>query len=146
MSPFIGSIRTEIRTWRYSLQTEIERFLSHLALNRQVSAATQNQALCALIFMYRHVIGREIVGLSYSLTKTPRRMPTVLNADEARIIIGLMKGKYKLITALLYGSGLRINEALQLRIKDVDFNQRSIFVFRGKGGKDQYTILPRSLI
>lgn len=172
MSQFIESIRTEIRTRRYSLQTEkaylnwirsfirfhdrrhpqelgnqeIEQFLNHLAVNRQVSSATQNQALCALIFMYRHVIGREIEGLSYSLTKAPKRMPTVLSAEEAKAIISHMSGKYRLITALLYGSGLRINEALRLRIKDIDFNHGSIFVFRGKGGKDRYSILPRSLI
>ncbi|WP_268408670.1 phage integrase N-terminal SAM-like domain-containing protein, partial [Alteromonas sp. a30] len=114
---------------------EIEQFLSHLSLNRQVSAATQNQALCALIFMYKHVIKREIVGLSYSLTKKPKRMPTVLDANEAGIIISLMKRKYKLITALLYGAGLRINEALRLRIKDIDFSNKTIFVFRGKGEK-----------
>lgn len=172
MSPFIEAVRTELRTKRYSLQTEksyltwirsfirfhdrkhpkdlsnceIEQFLNHLAVNRQVSAATQNQALCALIFMYKHVIKREIVGLSYSLTKKPRRMPTVLDSQEVATIIALMKGKYKLVTALLYGSGLRINEALRLRIKDINFANKTIFVFRGKGGKDRYTLLPEKLI
>lgn len=171
MSPFIESVRTELRVRRYSLQTEkayltwirsfirfhdkrhpkdmgnleIEQYLNHLALNRAVSPATQNQALCALIFMYRHVIKRDIEGLNYAFTKAPRRMPTVLDANEARLVINHMNGKYKLITALLYGSGLRINEALRLRIKDIDFKHGSIFVFRGKGGKDRYTILPQSL-
>lgn len=171
MSPFIESIRTELRTRRYSLQTEkvylnwirsfirfhdkkhpselenehIEQFLSHLALNRQVSAATQNQALCALIFMYKHVVCREIVGLSYSFTKKPRRMPTVLNVNEVNQIIHLMSGKYRLITALLYGAGLRINEAIKLRIKDINFTNNTIFVFRGKGGKDRYTLLPHNI-
>ena len=172
MSPFIESVRTELRTKRYSLQTEksyltwirsfirfhdrkhpkdlgnaeIEQFLNHLAMNRQVSAATQNQALCALIFMYKHVIKCEIVGLKYSQTKKPRRMPTVLDTQEVGKIIGLMKGKYKLITAVLYGSGLRIHEALRLRIKDIDFANKTVFVFRGKGGKDRYTLLPQTLI
>ncbi|GAA0853811.1 integron integrase [Aliiglaciecola litoralis] len=172
MSEFIESVRIEIRTRQYSLQTEksylnwirsfirfnnfkhpldlgnldIERFLNHLAMNRQVSAATQNQALCALIFMYRHVIKRDIVGLSYSFTKKPRRMPTVLDADEVSTVVSKMSGKYKLITALLYGAGLRIHEALGLRIKDVDFSNQTIFVFRGKGGKDRYTLLPKKLI
>lgn len=172
MSLFIESVRTELRTKRYSLQTEkaylfwikrfirfhdrrhpaelfnqeIEQFLNHLAMNRQVSAATQNQALCALIFMYKHVIKREIEGLKYSLTKKPRRMPTVLDSKEVSDIMHLMTGKYKLITALLYGSGLRIHEALRLRIKDIDFTNKTIFVFRGKGGKDRYTLLPRRLI
>ena len=171
MSLFIESVRAELRTRHYSLNTEksyltwirefirfcdlrhpqqldnpdIERFLTHLANNRQVSAATQNQALCAIIFMYRHVIQREIEGLRYAMTKTPRRMPTVLSAEETAKILSCMSGKYKLITALLYGSGLRINEALRLRIKDIDFNNQTIFVFRGKGGKDRVTMLPRNL-
>ncbi|MCC2616068.1 integron integrase [Aestuariibacter halophilus] len=172
MSAFIESVRAALRTKRYSLQTEksylawirsfirfhdlkhptdlfneeIEQFLSHLAMNRQVSAATQNQALCALIFMYKHVVKREITGLKYSFTKKPRRMPTVLDVQEVSTIIGFMKGKYRLIAALLYGSGLRINEALRLRIKDIDFTNKTVFVFRGKGGKDRYTLLPQKLV
>lgn len=171
MSLFIDSIRAELRTRRYSLQTEkvylswirafirfhqkqhpselynehIEQFLSHLAVNRQVSAATQNQALCALVFMYRYIIKRDIVDLNYSFTKKPKRMPTVLDVNEVNTLLHLMKGKYRLITALLYGSGLRINEALKLRIKDINFTNNTIFVFRGKGGKDRYTLLPHNL-
>lgn len=172
MSLFIESVRAELRTRHYSLQTEksylhwiksfirfcdrrhpehlynpeIERYLTHLANNRQVSAATQNQALCAIIFMYRNVIKREIVGLNYAMTKTPRRVPTVLSADEISKILSHMTGKYKLISALLYGAGLRINEALRLRIKDIDFDNQTIFVFRGKGGKDRMTMLPKNTI
>lgn len=171
MSQFIERVREELRTRHYSLQTEksylnwirsfirfsdlrhpeelhnidIERFLNHLANNRRVSAATQNQALCAIIFMYRNVIKREIEGLSYAMTKTPRRIPTVLSAGEVAKILSCMSGKYRLITALLYGSGLRINEALRLRIKDIDFTNQTIFVFRGKGGKDRVTLLPKNL-
>lgn len=172
MSPFIEQVRMQLRTRHYSLQTEksylfwirrfirfhdkrhprslgnkdIERFLNHLAVNRGVSSATQNQALCALIFMYRHVIEQDIEGLNYSLSKKPKRMPTVLSACEASSILALMRGKYKLIAALLFGAGMRINEALRLRVKDIDFNHGTLFIFRGKGGKDRYTLLPRSLV
>ena len=170
-SPFLESVRQELRTNRYSLRTEkvylrwiksfilfndkkhpnimsnkeIERFLNHLAVNRQVSSATQNQALCALIFLYRHVIGREITDLKYSMTKRDKTIPTVLTHEEAMSIIRNMYGKYNLIASLLYGCGLRINEALQLRIKDINLANSTLFVFRGKGRKDRYTLLPRSL-
>lgn len=170
-SPFMESVRQVLRTKRYSLKTEkvylgwiksfilfndkkhpsdmgnyeIERFLNHLAVNRQVSSATQNQALCALIFLYRHVIGREITDLKYSFTKRDRIIPTVLTHEEAISIIGNINGKYSLIASLLYGCGLRINEALKLRIKDINLANCTLFVFRGKGRKDRYTLLPRSL-
>jgi len=170
-SPFLESVRQELRTRRYSIKTEkvyltwiksfilfndkkhpetmgnseIERFLNHLAVNRQVSSATQNQALCALIFLYRHVIGQEITDLKYSLTKRNKTIPTVLTHEEAVRIIGNIKGKYNLIASLLYGCGLRINEALRLRIKDIDQVNSTLFVFRGKGRKDRYTLLPQSL-
>lgn len=170
-SPFIESIRIELRTRRYSLQTEkvylywircfirfndykhpeetgnfeVERFLNYIAANRKVSSATQNQALCALVFMFRHVIKKELVGLNYSFSRKPKSMPTVLNAHEARQVINGLTGKYRLIGMLLYGSGLRINEALSLRIKDVNFENNTIFVYRGKGGKDRYTLLPKSI-
>ncbi len=171
-SPFIECIRKQLRAMHYSIQTEkvylawvreyirfckythpnetgnheIENFLSHLANNRHVSAATQNQALCALIFMFRHILNREIEGLKYSFTKREVRMPTVLDATEAMSIISNMTGKYKLITSILYGSGLRINEALKLRVQDFNFGNKTIRVFRAKGNKDRYTILPESLV
>jgi integron integrase len=170
-SPFIETIRAELRARRYSLQTEksylfwirnfiyfndkrhpndlgnlqIEQFLSYLANQRKVSSATQNQALCAIIFMYKYIIKRDIQGLSYSFTKKPQRMPTVLSDNEVREILAHLKGKYWLITALLYGCGFRINEALKLRIKDINFDNHTVFIFRGKGGKDRYSILPQSL-
>ncbi|GAB2990936.1 integron integrase [Psychrosphaera aestuarii] len=170
--PFIETVRIEMRTRRCSLKTEksyiywivnfirfcdmrhpedlgnldIERFLNYLAVDRKVSAATQNLALCAIIFMYRNVIKREIEGLSYSNTTKPKRLPTVLESHEAQEILMQMKGKYKLITALLYGSGFRINEVLKLRIKDLNFENKTILVHRGKGAKDRYTIMPMSLI
>lgn len=171
-SPFLETIRSELRTRRYSIKTEksylywikafilfndkkhptemgnheIERFLNHLAINRQVSAATQNLALCALVFMYRYVIKREIVGLNYSFTKRDTVMPTVLSAQECKTIIDQLPGVHKLIASILYGCGLRINEALQLRIKDIDFYNKTIFIFRGKGRKDRYTLLPNTII
>jgi integron integrase len=171
MSAFIESIRSEIRTRHYSLKTEktylywcryfirfnnlkhpnvmgnaeIERFLNHLALNRGVSAATQNLALCAIVFMYKRVLHQELVDLKYRYAKAPKNLPTVLNADEVKAVLSCLKGKYWLVTAILYGCGLRINEALRIRIKDIDFSNHSIFVFRGKGGKDRYTLLPDSL-
>ena len=170
-SPFMESVRQELRTKRYSLKTEkvylgwiksfilfndkkhpsdmgnheIERFLNHLAVNRRVSSATQNQALCALIFLYRHVLGREITDLKYAFTKRDRTIPTVLTHEEAISIIGNISGKYNLIASILYGCGLRINEALTLRIKDIDLNNGTLFVFRGKGRKDRYTLLPQSI-
>lgn len=171
-SPFIERVRTELRTRHYSLKTEktylywirhfilfsdkqhpdslsnpeIERFLNYLATHRRVSAATQNQALCALIFMYRYVLKKEIVDLAYSFAKRPKNIPTVVSPSEVSSILGHLTGKYWLITALLYGCGFRIHEALALRIKDIDFHQHSIFIFRGKGGKDRYTLLPASLV
>jgi integron integrase len=172
MSAFIESIRVVIRTKQYSLKTEksylywcryfirfhklkhpnsmgnkeIELFLNHLAGERGVSAATQNQALCALVFMYKHVLGTELVDLKYGYAKAPKNLPTVLAAGEVQKILAELKGKYWLVTAILYGCGLRINEALRLRIKDFDFDDKSVFVFRGKGGKDRYTLLPETLI
>lgn len=171
-SPFIESVRTELRTRHYSLRTEktylywirhfilfndkrhpvdmgnqeIERFLNHLAVNRGVSAATQNQALCAIIFMYRHILHRSIEGLQYGFAKRPRNLPTVLSPAEVATILNHMQGKYRLITSMLYGCGFRIKEVLALRIKDIDFNNQSILVFRGKGAKDRYTMLPESLV
>ena len=170
-SPFLELVRTELRTRRYSLKTEkvylfwiksfilfndkkhpeemgnfeIERFLNNLAVNRQVSAATQNQALCAIIFLYRFIIGREIKGLKYSFTKREQSIPTVLSHQEAKSVIANMKGHHWLIASILYGSGLRINEALTLRIKDINLTNNTLFVFRGKGKKDRYSLLPKSL-
>ncbi|ARU57250.1 integron integrase [Oleiphilus messinensis] len=171
-SPFMETVRNALRTKQYSLQTEksylywvrqfiifndkrhpkdmgnaeIERFLTHLAVNRSVSPATQNQALCAIIFLYKYVICRDITDLRYSFTKKPIRLPTVLNPPEVADILANMDGKYRLITKILYGSGLRINEALSLRVKDIDFTNQSIFVFRGKGRKDRYTLLPELIV
>ena len=83
--------------------------------------------------MYKRVLNKELVELKYRYAKAPKNLPTVLNADEVKTILSCLKGKYWLVTAILYGCGLRISEALRIRIKDIDFTNHSIFVFRGKG-------------
>ena len=170
-SPFLQSVRTEIRTKQYSYRTEktylywvrqfilfndkkhpevmgnreIERFLNHLAVNRGVSPATQNQALYAIIFLYKNALKREIENLHYKMSKTPRRMPTVLNPEEVASSLRNMDAEYWLITALLYCCGLRISEALSLRIKDIDLKIRNLLVFNGKGRKNRYTLIRGNL-
>ena len=125
---------------------EIERFLNYLANTRGVSGTTQNQALCAIIFLYLHVVKKEITGLSYSFSKRPKSLPTVLSSHEVANILHHLKGNHWLVTSILYGCGLRVNEALSLRVKDIDFANRSIFIFRGKGAKDRYSMLPTKLV
>ena len=126
---------------------EIEAFLSHLAVDRNVSASTQNQALSALLFLYREVLR---IDLDYPINsiraKRPKRLPTVLTKDEARNVLNLISGKHQLMAKLLYGSGLRLMECIRLRVKDLDFEQHQIIVRDGKGLKDRVTILPESLI
>jgi integrase len=126
--------------------SNIELFLNYLAAQRRVGASTQNQALCALIFMYRYVIKRDIENLNYGFAKRPKNIPTVLSPQEVAAILRQLDGKYWLMTALLYGCGFRIHETLSLRIKDIDQHNRSIFVFRGKGCKDRYTLLLDTLL
>ena len=110
---------------------EIERFLNYIATTRGVAASTQNQALCAIIFLYRYVIKRDITDLSYSFAKRAKRLPTVLSPGEVNSILKNCSDKYWLIIALLYGCGFRVSEVLSLRIKDIDLNNRSILVFNG---------------
>jgi integron integrase len=126
-------------------EEEVESFLSYLANEKKVSASTQNQALCALVFLYRNVMQSELVNLKYGYSKAPKRLPVVLNSSEISKIIDELHGVHKLIAGILYGSGLRINEALTLRIKDIDFTNHTIFVFRGKGQKDRVSMLPKQL-
>ncbi|MCP9850916.1 integron integrase [Cyanobium sp. Morenito 9A2] len=126
---------------------EINAFLSHLATEGQVSASTQNQALSALLFLYRHVMGVEDVDLK-GLVRARRRqrLPVVLTLEEVRQVLDHLEGSNQLIAKLLYGSGLRLMEALRLRIKDLDFQQRQLSVRDGKGGKDRVTMIPERLI
>ena len=122
---------------------EVTAFLNHLATVRRVAASTQNQALCAVLFLYREVIGREL-GEFEGLTRARRMrpMPTVLTRDEVRRLLAALEGTPHLMALLLYGGGMRLNECLQLRVKDVDLEQRQVNVRSGKGGKDRLTLLP----
>jgi len=171
-SPFLESIRQVLRTKHYSIQTEkayltwikrfilfhhkrhpkemaeqeVTQFLTYLAVQRQVTASTQNLALCSIVFMYKHIFSRELTLLGDMVrAKAPKRVPVVLSNDEAMIIINALKAPYWLMFSILYGCGLRKAELLRLRIKDIDFETQSIIVFRGKGGKDRVTMLPQTL-
>jgi integron integrase len=172
MSEFIEEVRSEMRVRRLSLKTEkaylgwikqfirfhelkhpkelgnteIEHFLHYLANDRKVSASTQTQALCALVFMYKKVLAIDISGLKYGHANKAKRLPIIIDMQEARLIIEYLTGKHQLIGKILLGAGLRINEALKLRIKDINFTNGTIFVFKGKGDKDRYTILPESIV
>lgn len=126
---------------------EVEAFLTHLAVNGNVAAATQNQALAALLFLYREVLAVELPWLDgVTRAKKPPRLPVVLTETEVRAVLSQLDGVHHLIASLLYGSGLRLMEAIRLRVKDVDFERLEITVRQGKGAKDRRTMLPRTLI
>jgi len=127
--------------------TEIEEFLTHLAVDKKVAASTQNQALSAILFFYQEVLHKDLERpLEAVRAKQPKRLPTVLTKEEVQRVLAAMSGNYQLIARLLYGSGLRLVECLRLRVKDVDFGQHQIIVRDGKVGKDRVTVLPDSLI
>ncbi|ABM93658.1 integron integrase [Methylibium petroleiphilum] len=127
---------------------EIEAFLSHLALERGVASATQNQAKAALLFLYKEVL--RAVDLPWLTevvaAKTSRRLPVVLTQREARELLMQLHGAHWLAASLLYGSGLRLLECLRLRVKDVEFERRELVVRQGKGSKDRVTVLPENLL
>jgi len=126
-------------------EADVTAFLTHLAVTEQVSASTQNQALGALLFLYRHVLTRELEGLDGIVRARPaERLPVVLSRAEVRALLQLLPGVFRTIGTLLYGGGLRLNECLELRVKDVDFDRRQIVVRRGKGDKDRTVPLPAS--
>lgn len=126
---------------------EIEAFLSSLAVRGQVAASTQNQALSALLFLYREVLVVELPWLDGVVrAKRPQRVPTVLSREEVQRLLACMDGRPWLLASLLYGTGLRLMECLRLRVKDLDFARNEITVREGKGGKDRRTVLPRSLL
>lgn len=127
-------------------ENEIRAFLAHLAAERKVSTSTQNQALSAILFLYRIVLQKEIT-LPPDLTRVsrPKRLPTVLSHAEAMSVIDKMRGIPRLMTKILYGSGLRLTECLRLRVKDIDFENHQIIVRGGKGDNDRLTILPDSV-
>src|SRR5437870_2745576 len=124
----------------------IRQFLTHLAVKEKVAAPTQNQAFHALLFLYRHVLKQESPEIK-GVERAPesRRLPVVFTKEEANAVIAHMRGAEKLIASLLYGSGLRIMEAVRLRIKDLDFGRNEVTVRDGKGEKDRLTMLPHSL-
>jgi len=125
---------------------EVEQFLTHLAVHRKVSAATQNQALQALLFLYRHVLQIELPWLD-NITRAshPRRRPVVLSRAEVRSLLSQLQGAPWLVANLLYGSGLRLMEALRLRVKDLALERGELIVREAKGGKDRVTVLPAVL-
>ena len=124
-------------------EAEVEIFLTHLATRGNVAASTQNQALAALLFLYREVLGRELPWMeNIRRAKRPERLPLVLSRDEVASILDAMDGVTWLMASLLYGAGLRLMECLRLRIQDIDFARREILVRHGKGGKDRRTVLP----
>ncbi len=170
-SPFIDSIRRYMRVNGYSIRTEksyiywikyfirfsryqhpsklgkieIVSFLEHLAADRHVTASTQRIALNAITFMYSKVLEQPVEGLKFRMASKPRRLPTVLTAKETMMVIEHMEGLHQLIVELMYGSGLRVSECLRLRVKDINFENNSVTVHDGKGGKDRVTILSDKL-
>lgn len=126
---------------------EVESFLTYLAVERHVSASTQNQAKSALLYLYKEVLEIELPWLdNVTQAKAPKRLPVVLTQAEVQAVLSRLDGTMWLIASLLYGSGLRIMEALRLRVKDVDFARREILVREGKGFKDRVTMLPVALV
>ena len=172
MSQLLDRMRDEIRVRHYSIRTEdayvlwakqfilfhgkrhpaemggpeVAAFLTHLAVGREVAASTQNQALSALLFLYKVVLDRplgDVAGVAPA--KRPGRLPCVFTREEVRAVLARLEGEKWLMASLLYGSGLRLMECLRLRVKDVDFGQCHIVVRDGKGRKDRVTLLPGSL-
>ena len=125
----------------------VEAFLTHLAVERTVSASTQNQALAAMLFLYRQVLKVNLPWLDkFTPAKKSNHLPVVLTKVEVNLILAELKGTNLIIANILYGSGLRLIEALRLRVKDLDFSYKQITVRDGKGGKDRTTVLPEKLI
>jgi integron integrase len=125
---------------------EIRAFLSHLAVQRQVAASTQRQALSAIVFLYREILDRDVGWLGeMERAKKPERLPVVFSRSDVRAVLAHLDGQHWLMASLLYGAGLGLMECVRLRIKDVDFEYRQILVRDGKGQKDRVTMLPQSL-
>lgn len=126
---------------------EVEQFLTHLAVDRQVAASTQNQAKAALLYLYSEVLSISLPCLDEVVqARRPRRLPVVLTPAEVRDLLLHMSGTSGLVAEVLYGTGMRLMEALRLRVKDIEFAQREILVRAGKGNKDRVTVLPENLI
>ncbi len=128
-------------------EPEVTAFLNHLARDRQVAAATQNQALSALLFLYKEVLATPLAWLDgLERAKRPARLPSVLTGAEAQRLLSQLEGTKWLMASLLYGAGLRLRECLKLRVKDVEFEYRQLIVRDGKGAKDRVTMLPDAVI
>src|SRR5690606_37480499 len=156
------SIRTEKSYWywvrfylrfhqlRHPLEmgpAQVNQFLSWLATDRQVAAATQNLALNAIVFLYAKVLEQPLGEIGEVIrVKRPPRLPVVFSHQEAMAVIGRLPTPYDLLASLMYGAGLRVVEASRLRVKDIDFDIQLITVRDGKGGKDRTTLLPEALI
>ena len=126
---------------------EVTAFLNHLSGERNVAASTQNQALSALLFLYKEVLGEALPWLDgLDRARRPARMPSVLSRAEMQRLLSHLEGARWLMASLLYGAGLRLRECLKLRVKDVDFDYRQILIRDGKGAKDRVTMLPQSVI
>src|SRR2546421_10177655 len=124
----------------------VRSFLTHLAVNEHVAASTQNQAFNALLFLYKQVLKVEAPNIEgVERARTSKNLPVVFTREEANAVMAHLKGESHLIAGLLYGSGLRIMEAVRLRVKDIDFSRNEIIVRDGKGEKDRLTMLPHSL-
>ena len=126
--------------------SDVNRFLTHLAVEGRVSASTQNQAFSAILFLYQKVLEvdpGQIAGVVRA--NRPKRLPVVLTREEVRQVLALLEGTYRLIAWLLYGAGLRLLECLQLRVQDIDWGRGEILVRHGKGGKDRRTMLPAAV-
>ena len=127
-------------------EREIEAFLSHLAQGRHLSASSQNQAFCAVVFLYREVLRIKLDDTIVAVrAKRRERIPSVLTADEARAVISVMEGVPRLMASVLYGSGLRLNECLSLRVKHIDLRAGRVMILDGKGKKDRFSVLPASI-
>ncbi|MBL7077435.1 MAG: integron integrase [Kiritimatiellae bacterium] len=173
MSELLDSVRREIRLRHYSIRTEhsyvdwvyryilfhhkrhpaemgapeITAFLSYLATDLNVAASTQNQACCALVFLYKHVLEKDLPEFGEIVrAKRPKRLPVVLSAEETASVLSGLDGLHRLMGDMLYGTGMRIVELIRMRVKDIDFDRRMIIVRDGKGQKDRVAVLPSELV
>lgn len=128
-------------------EIEINAFLTHLAVNEKVSASTQNQALCGLLFLYRHVLKRELGDLGDVIrARKPKRLPVVMTRAEVKVVLEQLTGDKWLMAGLMYGAGLRLMECLRLRVQDLDLQAGEVIIRDGKGGKDRRSMLPQTLV
>ncbi len=171
-SPFIESLRADMRLRGYSIKTEksylgwirqyiyfidkrhpsdaggkeVKEFLTYLAIKKHVAVNTQKVALNALVYLYKKFLNRDLGDLGFQLATKQRHLPSVLSMDEVMRILSQLEGRNRLIIELLYGSGLRVNECLRLRVQDVDLNRMALTIHDGKGRKDRQTLLASGII